>query len=269
MPGSSRTSFPPPSRFHTHPLNSPSMWLNLSQIVQRASHDPDVRAVILSGAGPRGFTAGLDVTAASQGLLSDPTGSTTDAARKATALRRHVIEFQGCVSALEACEKPVLIVMHGISYGMAVDLATAADVRIAAADARFSVKEVDIGLAADVGTLSRLPKAVGNASWVKEVCLSAREFGADEAARVGFLSRVAPSKEAALKEGLELAKLIASKSPVAVLGTKELLNFSRENKTADGLRYTAAWNAAMLQTQDVKDAMLSGLKKTKATFSKL
>src|ERR1700759_5013272 len=79
--------------------------------------------------------------------------------------------------------KAIIIVYHGYSFGLGIDLGTAADIRICAADVRFSVKEVDIGLAADVGTLSRLPKVVGNMSWVKDVCLTARIFGAEEALR--------------------------------------------------------------------------------------
>jgi len=120
-----------------------------------------------------------------------------------------------------------------------------------------------------VGTLSRLPRAVGNASWVKDVALTARVFGGEEALRVGLVSSVYKDKEEAVGEALKLAELISSKSPVATAGTKELLNYSRDRTVEDGLRYTAVWNAAMLQTQDVKDAMLSGLKKTKPTFSKL
>jgi delta(3,5)-delta(2,4)-dienoyl-CoA isomerase len=131
------------------------------------------------------------------------------------------------------------------------------------------VKEVDIGIAADIGTLSRLPKAVGNFSWVKDIALSARIFGGDEALRVGLVSGVYKDKAEAVAEALKLASLIASKSPVAVLGTKELLNYSRDHSVQDGLAYTAVWNAAMLQTADMKDAMLSGMQKRKPTFAKL
>lgn len=148
-------------------------------------------------------------------------------------------------------------------------MSLACDIRLAAKDTQFSVKEVDIGIAADIGTLSRLPNAVGNMSWVKEVALSARIFGSEEALRVGLVSSVHADKKAAVARGFELAKLIASKSPVATMGTKEIINYSRDRTIADGLNYTAVWNAAMLQTQDVKDAMLSGLQKRKPTFSKL
>jgi delta(3,5)-delta(2,4)-dienoyl-CoA isomerase len=159
--------------------------------------------------------------------------------------------------------------MHGYSLGLAIDISTCADIRIASADTKFSVKEVDIGLAADIGTLSRLPKVVGNASWVKDVCLSARFFGAEEALRVGFVSQVAETKEAAVEAALKIAGLLASKSPIAVQGTKELLNHSRDHTVAQSLRYTGVWNSAAVQSSDVEQAMLSGLQKTKPRFEKL
>jgi len=243
------------------------MWLNISQIFQRLSHDPNVRAIVLTSAGDRAFTAGLDVKAASSGGLIGRTDA--DPARTANALRRHILEFQACINAVEACEKPVIAVLHGIAYGLALDLSLACDIRLAAATTNFSVKEVDIGVAADIGTLSRLPRAVGSASWTKDVCLSARVFGAEEALRVGLVSGVYPSKGETLAAGTKLAGLIASKSPVATMGTKEILNYSRDRPVEDGLRYTAVWNAAMVQTKDVKDAMLSGLQKRKPTFEKL
>ncbi|KAL9575884.1 MAG: hypothetical protein Q9212_007599 [Teloschistes hypoglaucus] len=137
---------------------------------------------------------------------------------------------------------------------------------------RFSVKEIDIGLAADVGTLSRLGKATGNLSWVKDVCLTAREFGAEEALARGFISDVVGGdggKESVVKKAVEWAELVAGKSPVAVQGTKELLNWSRDRSVEDGLRYTAVWNGAMLQTGDMVAAMRAGGGRKKARFEKL
>jgi delta(3,5)-delta(2,4)-dienoyl-CoA isomerase len=195
--------------------------------------------------------------------------SSVDGARQATLLRRHILEFQDCISQIERCEKPVICVMHGISIGLAIDMSSCADIRFCSKDARFSVKEVDIGLAADIGTLSRLPNIVGNFSWVKEVCMSARFFGADEALAVGFVSRVLETKAKAIEDALGLATLMASKSPVAVQGTKELLNHARDNTIADSLKYTSIWNAGMLQSKDTQAALLSGLKKTKPRFEKL
>lgn len=143
--------------------------------------------------------------------------------------------------------------------------------RICSEDARMAVKEVDIGMAADVGTLSRLPKVVGSTSWVKDVCMTARDFSPQEALAVGFVSRVVPGKgkAAAVAAAVELAALMASKSPVAVQGTKELLNHARDSSVAESLRYTTVWNAASLQSRDFEEGMMSGVKKTKPNFAKL
>lgn len=208
------------------------MWMSLGAIFRRLSHDPEVRVVVLTAAGERAFTAGLDVQkAAESGAIS---GKASDPARTATRLRRHILEFQEQITAVEKCEKPVIAVIHGISYGLGIDLTTSCDIRLCAKDTRFSVREVEIGLAADVGTLTRLPKTNVPMSWIKDVCLTAREFTAEEAMRVGFVSGVYESKAATLSKALEMGKLLASKSPVAVSGTKEVLNFSRDHSVADG-----------------------------------
>ncbi|KAM0718388.1 hypothetical protein Q7P37_005458 [Cladosporium fusiforme] len=244
---------------------------SLGAIFTQLSSDPDVRAILLTGSGPRAFTAGLDVQSASESgpLAQNSPESELDTARKAVLLRRHILQFQDSVSAVERCEKPVIAVLHGISYGIALDITTCCDVRYCSRDVRFAVKEVDIGLAADVGTLTRLPKANLPMSWIKEVAFTARDIGADEALRVGLVSGVFESRDLAFEGALELAKKIAQKSPVAVQATKEILNFSRDHSVQDGLNYVAAYNMSMVQSTDVKDAMLAGLKKTKPKFAKL
>ena len=212
---------------------------------------------------------GLDITAVA-GTSGRIQAQDADPSRKASALRQHVLELQSCVSAVSSCQKPVIALMHGYAYGLGIDLGTACDMRLCADDTRFSVKEVDIGLAADVGTLSRLPKVVGGVtSWVKDVCLSAREFDAAEAFRVGFVSKVLPNKDELIKEGLKVARLIAGKSPVAVQGTKNILDATQGRTVEDHLYYTAVWNAAMLQSSDIKRATDAGLKKRKPTFENL
>lgn len=110
---------------------------------------------------------------------------------------------------------------------------------------------------------------MGNHSWVKDVCLSARDFSAQEALGVGFVSQVHDTKAQAVQAGLEMARFIATKSPVAVQGTKELLNHGREHATAESLRYTAVWNSVVVQSEDFKRGIVSGLKRTKPTFEKL
>ncbi|KAL1310601.1 hypothetical protein AAFC00_000876 [Neodothiora populina] len=247
------------------------MWHNMGQIFNRISHDPNVRCVVLTSAGDRAFTAGLDVQAVSQreNIVPGAEGG-EDAARSANLIRRHIFSFQSCITAIEKCESPVIAVLHGIAYGLALDISLACDIRICTSNTRFSVKEVDIGLAADIGTLTRLPKSGLPSSFTKDVALSAREFFPPEALRVGLVSDVFDTtKQEALGKALEKAALIASKSPVAVLGTKEVLNYSRDHSVEDGLNYVAVWNAAYLQTRDVNDALLAGLKKKKPTFAKL
>lgn len=212
------------------------MWLELRQLFDKLSTSPAVRAIVLSGSGNRAFTSGLDVQSASQSntLSHNFSGPNFDGARAATATRRHIAEFQDCISSIERCEKPVICVMHGFTFGLGIDISTCADVRICSEDTKFAIKEVDIGLAADVGTLTRLPKVVGNYSWVKDVALTARIFGAKEAFRVGFVSAVYPDKHQAIDEGIKWASSVATKSPVAVQGTKELLNYSRDHTVQDG-----------------------------------
>lgn len=163
----------------------------------------------------------------------------------------------------------MIAVIHGIAYGLALDISLAADIRLCASQTRFSVKEVDIGIAADIGTLTRLPKSGLPTSFIKDVALTAREFYAPEALAVGLVSGVHETKARALEKAVAMAEGIAGKSPVAVLGTKEVLNFSRDHSVADGLNYVAVWNAAFVQTGDVRDAMAAGIKKTKARFAKL
>ena len=214
-------------------LNHDSMWVELRVVFDTLSNSCSVRAVVLSGAGNKAFSTGLDVQQASK---SGPLAASKadDPARAATSIRRHIREFQDCVSTIEKCEKPVICVMHGYAFGLAIDISTCADVRICSEDAKFSVKEVDVGLAADIGTLSRLPKIVGSTSWVKDISLTARTFGSAEALKEGFVSAVYSNKENAVAEGIKWAALVASKSPVAVQGTKELLNWSQDHSIKDG-----------------------------------
>lgn len=134
----------------------------------------------------------------------------------------------------------VICVLHGTSFGLAIDIATCADLRICAADTMFSVKEVDAGLASDVGTLARLPKLVGSSSWIKDVCLTARVFDAKEALQVGLVSNILKTKAEAIQKGLEIAETIACKSPVAVQGTKNFLDWCRDHDITSGEQTTTA-----------------------------
>ncbi|KAF8244455.1 ClpP/crotonase [Wilcoxina mikolae CBS 423.85] len=243
-----------------------AMWLEYGDIFNKLSIDSSVRAVVLSGRGDRAFTAGLDLMSTDGFTTFD---ESADPARRALALRRFIKGFQDAIGSVESCEKPVIVVLHGISFGIAIDISSCADIRLCAADTKFSVKEVDIGIAADIGTLTRLPKIVGSLSWVKEVAYTARIFGAEEALKQGFVSTVLPTKAEAVAEGLKLATLMAEKSPLAVQGTKAIINYSIDHTIQEGLEFTRVWNAAAVQAPDPTVAIQATLQKKKATFAKL
>ncbi|KAL2913826.1 hypothetical protein HK105_206705 [Polyrhizophydium stewartii] len=227
--------------------------------------DNSVRAVVVSAeTHARGFTAGLDLKES-----ADFPKSGDDPAREAIRFLPKVQQLQRSFNVIEKCDKPVIAAVHGFCIGGGIDLIAACDIRFCSKDARFTVKEVDIGIAADLGTLQRLPKIVGNHSWVRDICYTARFVPAQEALQFGLVSRVLDDKEQLIKAALETAKLIASKSPVAVLGTKHLLNYSREHTVEEGLQYTAVWNSVMINTQDMAVAVASSLSKQPAVFAKL
>ena len=255
MPSSRRKPLkrPPPgvSLVPTNQAFHSRMWHELRIIFDYLSHNSSTRTILLSGAGPKAFTTGLDTFAASQsGVLSHEV-ATLDPARRATAMRREILEFQDCISSIERCEKPVVCALHGYSLGLAIDISVCADVRFCTKDTKFAVKEVDIGLAADIGTLTRLPKVVGNASWVKDVCLSGRGFSAVEAEKVGFVSWVGNSKEEVIDKALVLCSSVAGKSPVAVQGTKELINYSQDHNTAEGMIFDAPHQLGQEERRDL------------------
>ncbi|KAL1915495.1 uncharacterized protein VTP21DRAFT_6619 [Calcarisporiella thermophila] len=237
----------------------------LHTVFKRVKFDPEVRAVVLSGNGKL-FTAGLDLTTAGD-LFEDA----DDPARQGHKIRINTLEpFQDEISSVERCERPVIAVVHNGCLGAGVDLITACDIRYCTQDAYFSVKEVDIGMAADVGTLQRLPKIVGNDSLVREMCYTGRNVYAEEALKFGLVSKVLPTREDALAEALKTAKLIAEKSPVAVLGTKVALIHARDHSVPDSLAFMATWNQGMLNTNDLGLAAQASLTKQKAPkFAKL
>ncbi|WVF69211.1 hypothetical protein IAT40_003987 [Kwoniella sp. CBS 6097] len=241
------------------------MWKELRAIVHSISSDPDIRAVVLSSALEKTFTAGLDLNA--QVELNEPD---LDPARKALQLRDHVLDFQDAISSIAQCQQPIICAMYGSSVGLAVDIASACDIRLAADNTAFGIFEVNVGLAADIGTLQRFPKIVGNDSLARELALTGRRFDAKEALDIGFISQVVPGgRKGVVDAAVEIAKTIASKSPIAVMSTKHLMNHARDHSVEEGLRYTAIWNASMLQSTDTTAAMKGVMEKRAPQFAPL
>jgi delta(3,5)-delta(2,4)-dienoyl-CoA isomerase len=248
----------------------PIFWKEIGDTFNFLASDAETRVIILSGNGPV-FCAGIDLNASDE--ILNPGSDEEDGqdfARKARKMREKIIFFQNSLQAIDNCPKPVIAAIHKACFGGGVDVIAACDIRVAVDGTLFSVKEVDIGLAADVGSLNRLPKICGNNSWIREISMTARSFDAKEALHHGLLSNVYPSQEIMKSEVEKLAQTIASKSPVAVEGTKIVLNYSRDHSVQDSLTFVANWNMSQLFTDDVpKSAMASFQKKELPKFSKL
>jgi len=179
-----------------------------------------------------------------------------DSARVAFQTRKAITEFQRAIGAPERAPFPVIAALHGHVLGLGVDIIGPCDVRYAASNAVFSIKEVDVGLAPDIGSLAFLPKITGNQSLVRELTYTARPFSAIEAEKFGLVSKVVQGgREEVIKAALELAELIAAKSPVAVAGAKHLISHSRDHSVQENLSYTSVWNSASLMTKDILEAV--------------
>jgi enoyl-CoA hydratase len=140
-----------------------------------------------------------------------------------------------------------------------------ADMRYATQDAYFSIREIDIGMTADVGALQRLPKIIADGV-VRELAYTGRDMDAEEARSVGFVNQVFEDKETMMREVTCIARDIASKSPLAMRGSKEMLLYSRDHSVAEGLNYIATWNAGMLSQADLQAGMLAQMEKKQAQY---
>ncbi|KAF7314007.1 Delta-2 dienoyl-CoA isomerase [Mycena chlorophos] len=264
------------------PVNafSTEFWTAYGALFDRITRERrDVRAVVVSSAFPKVFSAGIDVK---EGLSGGPEAA--DDARASLDLYHHLHEFQSAIGAPQRCPVPVIAAIHGLTVGLGIDLISACDVRYAADNAQFTIKarlpgpssktlffaEVDVGLAADIGTLAFLPKITGNHSLMHELAYTARFFSAAEALQLGLVSQVVPGgQEGVVAAALKLAKSIAGKSPVAVAGTKRVLNHSRDHSVAENLEYVAAWNAAALRTDDIPESLRAAQTRTAPNYKPL
>ncbi|XP_076463508.1 delta(3,5)-Delta(2,4)-dienoyl-CoA isomerase, mitochondrial-like [Babylonia areolata] len=243
-------------------------WRDMRACFTELASDGDCRAVVLSGAG-RIFTAGLDLTDNKDLKLDMLASPDIDYARKAVQLRKEIKLLQDSFNVIENCPKPVIAAVHNACVGGGIDMICACDIRYCSSDAWFSIKEVDIGITADLGTLQRLPKQIGNDSLARELAFTARKMYADEAKEIGLVSRIFSDREKLVEGAIELAKTIASKSPVAVQGSKISMNYSRDHSVQEGLEHIMTWNQGMVQSEDVMKSIMASMNKEKATFSKL
>jgi len=238
-------------------------WDEIRDFFGAVANDGAVRVVLLTGEGSL-FCSGVDFAA-----FNPATFTGEDVGHTALRIRRLGRSWQDAFSNVERCGKVVIACVHGSCIGAGVELISAADVRFCTADAVFALKEVDLGLAADVGGLQRFPKIVGNQSLVRELAFSGRNFTAAEALPFGLVSRVCPSREDMLRAALELAQMIAAKSPVAVLGAKTFLNYTRDHTVDDSLDYAITWNQGMLQSREVAASAMALMSRKTVKFPDL
>jgi len=240
----------------------PDFWDELPEVFTGLDADDEVRAVVLTGDGPN-FSYGLDLPAMMP-TWAEVLGPGAQAGPR-TRFLQMIYRLQAAVTSVAACRKPVVAAVSGWCIGGGVDLITAADIRIASADAKFSVREVKVAIVADLGSLQRLAGIIGEGH-LRELALTGKDIDAVRAERIGLVNDVYPDQSAVLAAARDLAAEIAANPPLVVRGVKEILNESREHDVAAGLRHVAAWNAAFLPSEDLVEAMQSFLEKRPPKF---
>ena len=238
---------------------SSDMWAELPVAAAELSADPTIRAIVVAGRGPS-FTVGIDL----EMLASLAPEGESEAARRMLVYHR-IKDLQGSFTALADSPKPVIAAIHGYCLGAGIDLITACDIRVAANDAIFGVRETAMGLVADVGTLQRLPAIVGPGH-VAEMAYTGRDIDAARAQQIGLVNDVYEDAETTLNAALALSRAIAANSPLVVQGVKKVLKASDRRKVAEGLEYVAVWNAAFLLSDDLNEALSAFTEKRKPDF---
>lgn len=236
-------------------------WEEMQQIFEELDQKEEVRAIILSGEGDN-FCAGIDL----ETLMNiQEFASISCEGRKREALRGFIFKLQDTISAIEKCRKPVIAAIHKACVGGGLDIVTACDMRYCTEDAYFSIKEIDLGLVADIGTLQRLPNIIAP-GMVAEMAYTGRNVGGKEAENINLVNKSFSTKtemESAVKK---IAETIAQKSPLSVRGIKEMLLYKRDHSVSESLNYMTAWNASMFLSNDLQEAFTAYMEKRKPVF---
>ncbi|TAM10751.1 MAG: crotonase/enoyl-CoA hydratase family protein [Nevskiaceae bacterium] len=228
-----------------------AFWEEFPAALREVGSHPKCRVLIVSGAG-RHFSAGIDTDAlVNLARIAQAPGG---AARGREAVHAFIQHAQAAFNAIETLRVPVIAAIHGACVGAGVDLASSCDLRLCSADAHFCVKEVDLAVVPDVGTLHRLPHLIGYGRALR-LCYTAEKVDGATAERIGLVEQVFADHDALMAGATALAQTIAAKSPLTVRGIKRNALFARDHSVADGLAYTAAWNASTLVSNDAIEAM--------------
>jgi enoyl-CoA hydratase len=254
------------------------LWRDLPRAMDFLSADNSVRVVVIAAKGPH-FSVGLDLKAMGNLLVGGSDGADAGGgagaagesrpasmAARARGGRAEVLRLQDSVTAVARCPKPVIAAVHGYCIGGGVDLIAACDIRMASVDAIFSVREAKVAIVADLGSLQRLP-AIISAGHLAELAFTGKDISAERAKEIGLVNDVAADAEGVLKAARALAAEIAANSPIAVQGTKAVLAANEGRTVAEGLDYVATWNAGMLASDDLIEAMTAFMEKRTPKFT--
>ncbi len=252
------------------------LWRDLPRAMAAVGGDSDVRVVVIAAKGPH-FSVGLDLKAMGSQLAGGGSGGAGERSRpgaggpasmaaRARAGRAEVLRLQDAITAVARCPKPVIAAVHGYCIGGGVDLIAACDIRLAAADAVFSVREAKMAIVADLGSLQRLPSIIGPGH-VAELAFTGKDISAGRAKEIGLVNDVATDAEGVVKAAQVMAAEIAANSPLAVQGTKAVLAANEGKTVAEGLDYVATWNAGMLASDDLTEAVTAFMEKRAPRFT--
>ena len=244
----------------------PEFWDELPEIIQRIDENSLARVIVISSTGPH-FTSGIDTS-----VFGNPEEASNNPAQQKKLNKVHgaklydpVKYLQKTFSCLEESRIPVLAAVQGGAIGGGVDLITACDMRYMTEDAFLSIFEINIGMTADVGTFPRIAKLLPEGV-AKELAFTGRKMSANEAKELGLVNRVFQNQESMLKGVMAIAEEIATKAPLAIYGTKRIINYSRDHNTSDTLDYIGIWNASMLQQEEIREAMGAHKEKRRGDF---
>ena len=244
----------------------PEFWDELPVIIKDLDDHARARVIVLSSTGPH-FTSGLDTAVFGSTIENSDNPDTLEKLNRQRGAKFYdtVKYMQQTFSCLENCRMPVLAAIQGGAIGGGVDLITACDMRYMTADGFLTIFEINIGMTADVGTFPRLTRLLPEGV-VKELAYTGRRMLAEEARTLGLVNAVYADHESMLKAVMDIARQIASKAPLAIYGSKRIINYARDHSTADSLDYIGIWNASMLQAAEIDEAMAAAGEKRSGDF---
>ena len=213
----------------------------------------------------KSFSVGLDLSDLG-GVAAGQSAEVSGATASLQQIER-TNAFQAAISSVAECPVPVIAAIQSHCIGAGMDLATACDIRLAAEDAIFSIRETKIGIVADVGTLQRLPGIVADGQ-VAELAYTGKDIGAAKAKEIGLVNDVYADADAVYDAALKLAGEIAANAPLAVRGTKFILQQGEDLTTEQSLLLNGLWTmVTTLNSNDLNEAMQAFMEKRAPEFT--